>query len=300
MHLKNLFFAFMSVLLMSACAPANDADEIRQQLKAYVDTLDAKVGIAVIAADGDTLTVNDDGQYIMMSVFKLHQSLALCDLLSRQGRGLDTLIHVTMSEMDSHTWSPLYAKMKADGTDSIDISIEDMLGYLVRESDNNVSNILLERFVSPSETDSLIRAVYGIEDFAIAYTEKQMSEDKSRCYANWSSPYAAALLLKRFMEGDALKEPYKSCIVSQLTGCETGKAKLPAPLKDRDVVLGHKTGSGYVINGRLMASNDIGFVRKADGSQYYIAVFVTDSGYDEKHTEAIIARISEIVADWLL
>ncbi len=66
-----------------------------------------------------------------------------------------------------------------------------------------------------------------------------------------------------------------------LERCHTGVDRLPAPFLSKDVIIGHKTGTGFVNSqGRLSAINDCGYVRFPDGNRYVIAVFVADSAYD--------------------
>ena len=93
--------------------------------------------------------------------------------------------------------------------------------------------------------------------------------------------------------------------------CETGAAKLPAPLKESGAVIGHKTGSGYRLpdgrltscndigfvtlpDGRLTSCNDIGFVTLPDGRTYFIAVFIKDSALADAENDRLIADISAI------
>ena len=39
----------------------------------------------------------------------------------------------------------------------------------------------------------------------------------------------AAVLLKRFLETDLIKEPYKTFVKGTMIACQTGTARLPAP-----------------------------------------------------------------------
>ena len=83
--------------------------------------------------------------------------------------------------------------------------------------------------------------------------------------------------------------------------CETGKDRLAKPLRDANIILGHKTGTGFSSpEGRLMAINAVGYVHLPDGRRYSIAVFIENSGYDLPQTEGMIAKISEIVYDYMI
>lgn len=278
-------------------ASAGNMDDLRDDLRAYVNKVDATVGVAVMTADGDTLTVNNEVRYPMMSVFKFHQALAVSDYLDRNGLSLDEMVKVTPADLQLNTWSPI--KDKYPG--GVELSVGDMLGYTLQWSDNLGCNVLFDRFVSPEATEAFIRGL-GVDGVEIRHDEEDMYRNHTASYENWSSPYAAVQLLDKFVEGKAVGEPYYSFIRYLMLTCTTGTGRLAAPFKGSDYIVGHKTGSGYVnADGRLMACNDIGFVLSPDGrKQYLIAVFVRDSGLAEKDTEAVIATVSRMVKDALL
>lgn len=278
-------------------ASAGNMDDLRDDLRAYVNKVDATVGVAVMTADGDTLTVNNEVRYPMMSVFKFHQALAVSDYLDRNGLSLDEMVKVTPADLQLNTWSPI--KDKYPG--GVELSVGDMLGYTLQWSDNLGCNVLFDRFVSPEATEAFIRGL-GVDGVEIRHDEEDMYRNHTASYENWSSPYAAVQLLDKFVEGKAVEEPYYSFIRYLMLTCTTGTGRLAAPFKGSDYIVGHKTGSGYVnADGRLMACNDIGFVLSPDGrKQYLIAVFVRDSGLAEKDTEAVIATVSRMVKDALL
>ena len=78
--------------------------------------------------------------------------------------------------------------------------------------------------------------------------------------------------------------------------CKTGQDRLVAPLADKGVVIGHKTGTGDLnAKGQQIGCNDIGFVLLPDGRTYSIAVFVKDSEESFAENSKIIADISRIV-----
>jgi len=58
---------------------------LRDSLTAIAAEAPGEVGIAVVVDGEDTVTVNNDDKYPLMSVFKLHQAVALCHELEGQG-----------------------------------------------------------------------------------------------------------------------------------------------------------------------------------------------------------------------
>lgn len=55
-----------------------DCKALRDSIESIVSDVDGEVGVAVIVNRRDTVTVNDNDVYPLMSVFKLHQAVALC------------------------------------------------------------------------------------------------------------------------------------------------------------------------------------------------------------------------------
>ena len=120
------------------------------------DSLSRIAGVAVIVNDAETITVNNRSVYPMMSVFKVHQALALCDDFDRRGLSLDTLIRINRSELDPKTWSPM---MKDHPERILSLTIRDLLRYTLTQSDNNASNLLFKRLVDVAKTDSFVATI---------------------------------------------------------------------------------------------------------------------------------------------
>ena len=302
----NLGCAGIILLVLSmlfACrAPEDSFTSLRGKLQAYTDTLDAQVGIALLTEGGDSLTVNNSCRYPLMSVLKFHQALAVCEYLYERHQSLDTLLHVAPGELKPDTWSPLRDKYQTAGrTDSIPISVRELLSYTLQQSDNNACDILFDRILPPVQVTRFLQERTRLNDFNLVYTEDEMKESHARCYENWSTPYAAVCLMAMFLQTDLVHEPYKSFMKETMLACRTGLSRLPAPFMETNAAIGHKTGSGYVMpDGRVSATNDVGFIALPDGSRYAIAVFVKDSGYDEQASEAIIAHVSKLVYTFFL
>ncbi len=83
--------------------------------------------------------------------------------------------------------------------------------------------------------------------------------------------------------------------------CQTGQDRLVAPLLDKKVTVGHKTGTGDLnAKGQQIGCNDIGFVLLPGGRTYSIAVFVKDSEENNQANSKIIANISRIVYEYIM
>lgn len=290
MRLKSivlLLLAFISIIVK-----ANSLNSLRNEILQSIGKYNAEVGVAVMINNADTLTVNNNGEYPMMSVFKFHQALAVCRVLQTNGTPLDSVIHISKEELRKNTYSPLRDRYPEG---NIRISLSELMEYTLQLSDNNACDILFNRILSIKDTDRYIRSL-GIDDFSIEMDENDMHENLANCYRNWTTPMAAVNLMNLFLDGDAVSGEYYDFIKRTMTECTTGTGRLPYPLKNTGAVIGHKTGTGDKnSDGRYIGINDIGFIDLPDGDRYLIAVFVKDSAEDYEITERIIAEISSIV-----
>lgn len=282
----------LMVALLSGCR-ADGTENLRRELEKAVEGVDARVGIAVLSPSGESAAVNGGEDFPMMSVFKLHQALAVCDRLHGNGRSLnETVVDIKAEDMALETYSPLKDRYPNGG---ITLSVAELTEYTLKKSDNIACDILFDRIVSPEETDAFIREKAGIDGVKIRYNEAEMQADPMRAYENSTTPTAAVRLLERLWKNEILPEEQTAFIKKLMIECETGAAKLPAPLKESGAVIGHKTGSGYRLpDGRLTSCNDIGFVTLPDGRTYFIAVFIKDSALTDAENDRLIADISAI------
>lgn len=257
-----------------------------------------EIGVAVIINNTDTITVNNKSIYPMMSVFKLHQALAVCNEFDCKGLTLDSVMTIKRDELDPKTWSPM---MKEHSEPVISLTVKDLLHYTLTQSDNNASNIMFKKLVGVAKTDSFIATIIPRPSFQIAYTEEEMSADHDKAYANYTSPLGAAVLMNRLFT-DSLVCYEKQCfIMNTLKGCMTGNDRIAAPLLEKEGVgIAHKTGSGYTNeNGVLAAHNDVAYIRLPNNTCYTLAVFVKDFKGNETQAAEAIAHISAIVYSFL-
>lgn len=252
------------------------------------------IGVAVIINNADTVAVGERSVYPMMSVFKVHQALAICNDLDKKGVGLDTVIRIKREDLDPHTWSPM---LKEHQESEIRMSVKDLLRYTLIQSDNNASNEMFRRLVGVEATDSFVAAMIPRATFRIAYTEEEMSADHSRAYSNFTSPLGAAILMNRLFTDSLISSEKQNFIKNTLEQCITGKDRIVAPLLGKEgVTVAHKTGSGYRTDaGLLAAHNDVAYITLPGGVRYTLAVFVKDFKGSEAEASRAIADISAAV-----
>ncbi len=312
LHLHRSLLSFMTIVaILTSCGDrsASNGAEAPLAVRSYAILMDSltaiaaeapgEVGIAVVVDGEDTVTVNNDDKYPLMSVFKLHQAVALCHELEGQGSTIDTVLDIDRAELAPDTWSP----MLRDCTETrFALSARRMMEYTLMQSDNNASNLMFRRLVSVARTDSFIATVIPRDGFAIAVSEAGMQRDHDLSYANHSSPLSTAMLLERLFNDSILSSGDRDFVCSALRQCRTGVDRISAPLVgEQGVAIAHKTGSGYTNDcGELMAHNDAAYITLPDGRHYSLVVFVKDFSGNEQQASMLISKVSDITYRFLM
>lgn len=286
------------IVALSVCNVRNKSKEIMSYkttsyLQQRVDSLLAvkkmDVGLAVSYHGKILCAANMDKRFPMMSVFKLHQAVAVIDSLANRPMSLDSKILITKDMLHEDTYSPL---RDAYPNGNIRMSIEDLLHYTLWQSDNNACDILFSLFGGTSYAQVQMEKL-GLHDTQIKWTEDDMHRDTKRCNDNFTTPMDAIILLETAYNNEWLR----SCMEE----CQTGQNRLPALLPKDQVRIGHKTGTGDVLpNGLQMGINDIGFVTLPNGEHYFIAVFCNNSSLSMQETEAVIAELSRMAYSYIV
>lgn len=253
-----------------------------------------EVGVAVIVNNTDTVAINNESIYPMMSVFKVHQALAICNDFDRRGITLDTVMELNRNELDPKTWSPM---LKEHTETVISLPVRELLRYTLTQSDNNASNYMFRQLVDVAATDSFVVTLIPRSDFQIAYTEEEMSADHDKAYSNHTSPLGAAVLINRLFTESIVSKEKQDFVTTTLGECKTGTDRIVAPLLGKgDVKIAHKTGSGYTNEeGVLAAHNDVAYITLPNGVNYSLAIFVKDFKGNEKQASEYMAHISAAV-----
>lgn len=268
---------------------------LESELRQFASTQDARIGIAVIVNDSDTISVNGDDAFPMLSVYKFPQALAVAEHCRTHGIALSDSIDIAAEEMRENTYSPMRDKY---GSRELRLPIGELLAYSVQQSDNNACDILFRLIGGPQQADSLMKSL-GFSEINIRSTEDEMHRDLSLCQINSSSPKAMAALLNAFDARLRHRSPEFEAVAELMETCSTGADRLAAALP-ADATIGHKTGTGDTdARGRIIALNDAAYIRLPDSIRYSIAVFIAESALSPSETAATIARISALTLQTL-
>lgn len=289
------FFSLFSLFLLLASLNAQE-HSLQQRIMQITENKKAQIGVAVIINGKDTITVNNEMRYPMMSVFKMHQAMAVIHDLETHKQSLDTPIFIKREQLHPNTYSPLRDKYPQG---ELTLTIRELLIYTLQSSDNNACDILFDYIGGTTATDKYIRSL-GITDFQICATEDEMHHNLELCYQNWTSPLAAACLAEQIITRPLFTPPHQEFLRHTMMTCETGKDRLPHPLLHTQAVIGHKTGTGdRNEKGEIIGCNDVGFILLPDGRHYTLAVFICNSSESDDTNTQIISDISAAVYQYV-
>lgn len=270
---------------------------LKDTISSYISTCPGKIGVALILNNTDTVAVNDTPVYPMMSVYKMHQAIALCKVFDDNALSLDSIINVDRDSLNQNTWSPM---LKEHSESEISISVKELLRYALIKSDNNASNLLFNKFVDTASTDSILATFIPRSSFLIRHTEEEMSQNHVKAYDNYTSPSGAAMLINDIFTDSLISRDKQNFIIKSLGECATGNDRISSALiGNPDIKIAHKTGSGYTENGILIAHNDVAYIQLPNSVAYSLAIFVKDFAGDESDASKVMSHISAIVYDML-
>lgn len=275
--------------------PQKNNIAFQQKIEELLQNKNVKAGVAVCFQGKMLCSVNATQSFPMMSVFKLHQAMAVLHRLQSDSLTLETPVLITEKMLSPHTYSPLRDTYPQG---NIQMTIGELLTYSVKLSDNNASNILFNLFGGSQYVHQFIQDL-GCKNTQIKWSEADMSLAPDRAYDNVTTPTDAAFLLESLMDARTDKHLYKDWLLDIMADTQTGSNRLAKYLPRTGVTLYHKTGTGYVKqDGTLVAVNDIGIVALPDGSHYFISVFCTESKMTMEETEELIAEISKLAYEY--
>ena len=269
------------------------SQDLRSKLSQLTNEAKGRVGIAIVdLTKGDTLTIHNNGQYPMQSVYKFPLALAVLHEVDQGRLGLNDNINIRKSDLLPDTWSPLAEKYP---NGNVSVKLHEVLEYTVSLSDNNGCDILFRLLGGPKRVQSYVTTI-GIDDIKIVNTEEEMHKGWDVQYNNWATPLAMAQLLHTFQKKSIISESSHKLLWRFMVETPTGKKRIRGLLPDATVVA-HKTGTSGDKDGMLAAVNDAGIIQLPNGSEIALAIFVSDFSGSLEEAESVIAQIGKLVFD---
>jgi len=268
---------------------ADRTNELRDRIEQISQAARGRVGVkATVLETGESVTLNGDRQFPMQSVYKFPIGMTVLAQVDRGKLKLGKKIRVEASDVLQGS------RILDEKSQGMEFSLAELLKYMVSESDNTASDVLLRQIGEPMIVTEYLRDL-GVNDIVVANTEKELGQDTAVQYRNYATPDAAVVLLRAFHEGKGLSKSSQALLLQLMTETTTGPKRIKGLLPDGTVVA-HKTGTSSTVNGVTAATNDVGLVTLPNGRHLAIAVFVSDSGANDAVREEVIAKVA--LAAW--
>lgn len=259
------------------------------KLRLYLVKNNANVGIA--ALKNESLIVVNNKKYPLLSVFKYFVAIKVLRNIDQKHISLDSKITIYKNMIDKNTYSPMIKKYN---NYPFDITLAQLLEYMISQSDNNACDMLIQYLGGIKEVEKFIQEL-GYKDIKIKANEKDMNKNIYNQYLNLAYPKDVVLLMKAVKENNILSKPSLAFLENIMLKTSTGQNKIKAGLP-QNVHLYHKTGSGSrTSKGIKIADNDAGYVILANGDLYYIVIMIKDSPLNDNENAKIISDISKII-----
>jgi len=269
--------------------PISNADrtnELRDRIEQISQAARGRVGVkATVLETGESVTLNGNQQFPMQSVYKFPIAMAVLAQVDQGKLKLDQKIRVEASDVLQGS------RILDEKSQGMEFSLAELLKYMVSESDNTASDVLLRQVGEPRIVTEYLRGL-GVNNIVVANTEKELGQDTAVQYRNYATPDAAVVLLRAFHEGKGLSKSSQALLLQLMTETTTGPKRIKGLLPDGTVVA-HKTGTSSTVNGVTAATNDVGLVTLPNGRHMAIAVFVSDSGANDAVREEVIAKVAK-------
>lgn len=268
----------------------NKETELRARIEKISHAAQGRVGVtATVLETGELVTLNGGQQFPMQSVYKFPIGMAVLAQVDRGKLKLNQKVRVEISDFVSN--SPIRDK----NPQGVELSLAELLKYMVSESDNTACDVLLRLAGGPEVVTQYLRDL-GVNNIVVANTEKELGQDKALQYRNYATPDAAVVLLRTLHEGRGLSKSSQTLLLKLMTEASTGLKRIKGQLPNGTVVA-HKTGTSGTVDGVTAATNDVGLVTLPNGRHLAIAVFVSDSTADDAIREAVIAKVARAAWD---
>ncbi|MBE0393760.1 class A beta-lactamase, subclass A2 [Flavobacterium sp. PL002] len=289
--MKKLFI-ISSLLLLSSQLFAQKSSELKSQIEHLISSKQVTVGVSILDLEsGDTLSINGNKLFPMLSVFKFHIALTVLNKVDKGELTLNDKLFINKTELLADTWSPFRDKYP-DG--NVSITIQEALQYTVSQSDNNLCDVLLRRIGGVKVVESFINN----PNFIIHNDEEAMHQSWNAQLVNTTTPnYSVALLRKlyqnKILTAKSCEFLYNAMLVTSVAQNRI-KGKLPLGAE-----VAHRPGtSGTNSDGLTAAINDIGIVKLPNSKHFILAIFLQNTTETFKESEEIIADISKLTWDF--
>lgn len=290
-HASNTDHQDSQIKTPEAVRTSNTNDPLRDRIEHISRAAQGRVGVsATVLETGKTVAFNGDQQFPMQSVYKLPIAMAVLAQVDQGKLKLDQRVRVEQRDFGAKPW---YSPIQARYPQGVELSLTELLKYMVSDSDNTACDVLL-RLVGGTQRVTEYLHTLGVNNMIVANTEKEMHQNQSLQYQNAATPSATIVLLQALHEQRGLSKSSQTVLLKLMTETTTGLKRIRGGVP-KETIVAHKTGTSDTIQGITAATNDVGLVTLPNGQPFAIAVFVSDARANEATREAVIAKVTQAV-----
>jgi len=271
---------------------------LREKIEQIAKPVKGIVGVSILGIESrDTLSYNGNARLVLQSVMKFPIALTVLHLVDTGKLSLDQIVHITKKELVPNSHTPIGGPLMDKYPKGTDMSVNDLLGYMVSQSDNTACDALLRLIEGPKTVQDYMLRLH-IKGIAIRASEEDMESSWELQFTDWCKPVEMTKLLDMFYKGDVLTKTSTDYLLKLMTETASGPNRIKALLHSGTVVA-HKTGSsGTNAEGLTPATNDVGIITLPNGKHLAISIFVCNSKDDEATRESVIAKIAKAAFDF--
>lgn len=273
------------VLLLYTQPTYAQKQAIRKAIKEIVAGKSLKLGLGVYDfTTGQFFFFNGNQRFPMQSVYKLPIVLAVLERVDQGACSLSDTLTIQPQTLFPDTWSPL----REDFPNGTSLPLSRLIQYVIVQSDNNASDILLDRTGGPDSVQNYLHKK-GVKGIRIKNSEREIQSSWNIQFDNWTTPKGMTELLKHFGKKELLHPESQNFLWETMSHISTGSIKKYLP---PEVTVARKTGySGRSEQGIIAAINDVGIMQVTRDRQIAYVILITDSIETTDTNYDLIARI---------
>jgi len=291
--LKSFYFIFFSTTIIWGFNVSAQSNSLKNQIIEIAKEAKGTVGVSVLNIETKkSISYNGNLHLPMQSVMKFPIAITVLHEIDLGKFKIDQLIYISKNDLPK-TYSPLRDKYP---NGNVDVSIRELLSYMVSQSDNDACDILLKTLGGTRKVEDYMHSL-GIKNTSVKASEFQMAQAWNVQFTNWCEPVAMTQLLNIAFRPNFLSQNSHTYLWQMLQETITGPKQIKGLLPVGTIVA-HKTGrSSTNEQGITAATNDVGVINLPNGRHLAIAVFISNSPTDLAMRESIIARIAKAAYD---
>jgi len=271
--LLTSFALAASTLPLSSAQAEPIPEALAQALRSAEDRLGARVGLAVLRADGAPMWMHHaDETFAFNSTFKAFAAAAVLSRVDAGQDRLDRVIRISPDEVV--TYSPVTETRLDSG-----MTLGEICEAALSTSDNTAGNLMLDAIGGPEGFTAFMRQS-GDTVSRLDRWETELNEAAPGDPRDTTSPEAAANSLRQFLFGNLLSEPSRALLSLWLEGNQVGGPLFRAALPD-GWQIADRTGAGGYGSRSIIAA-----IWSPGGVPVVVGLYLTqtDASMDERNT----------------